>query len=154
MGATAVVNPTRPTCGLTARNGILGGGLSLCLAFAVEALAEVRDHQSSILFDAPEGEPGLHPSRTPRMNPARNGVSRADQLATCITRSAGPQRGHLRSSGAGQSATVRRNTHLSRRKIALSHAQTSSGATTASNVAPAAVRRSIAAALFRPRPPV
>ena len=29
-----------------ARNGILGGGLSLCLACAVEALAEVRDQSN------------------------------------------------------------------------------------------------------------
>jgi hypothetical protein len=46
MGATAVVNPTRAARGLMARNGILGGGLSLCLACAVEALAEVRDQSN------------------------------------------------------------------------------------------------------------
>jgi hypothetical protein len=46
MRAAAVVNPTRPARGLTARNGILDDGPSLCLACAVEALAEVHDQSN------------------------------------------------------------------------------------------------------------
>jgi hypothetical protein len=54
------------------------GDLTPCFLSAIGAPAGVPDSiQSSIVPVALEGDPGRHPSRTPRMKPARKGVSSA-----------------------------------------------------------------------------